>query len=116
MVIFESESDLLQTIDKYDALVYACISGEIDFSAFRDEYNSFYWRYALDGHESDDEERALFEKYEGRIEPHRIIAYEILAQLCSDKDANLESYQNAGRFGSAEALKRLKEVQPGGGG
>ncbi len=113
MVIFESESDLLQTVDKYDALVLACISGEIDFGSFCDEYNSFYWRCALDGHESDDEECALFEKYEDRIEPHRIIAHEILARLCTEKDAELESYQTVGRFGSAEALKRLKDIQFG---
>ncbi len=111
MIMFESESALLETIVEHDKLVRLCVSGELLFSEFCDKYNDFYAYYALDGHESDEEERAILEKYEGRIEPHRVIAYDILGKVCSDSDAEKESYKQAGRFGSTEAVNRLKNVQ-----
>jgi len=110
MNIFESEADLVQTIETHNALISQCVNGEIEFGEFCDKYNNFYAYYALDGHESDEEERSILEKHENKIEPHRIIAYEILGQVCSDEDAELESYKSAGRFGSAEALRRLRNV------
>ena len=110
MKVFNSELDLLQTIEAKNALIRQCIAGEIEFKEFCAKYNDFYTYYALDGHESDDEEQALFEKHENKIKPHRIVAYEVLGQLCSDDDAELESYKSMGRFGAVEALKRLKNV------
>lgn len=111
MVIFKSENDLLIALAKHENLVRLCVAGQMSFSDFCDRYNDFYAYYALDGHESDDEERALLEKHERLIEPHRIISYEILGRVCSDADAELESYRLAGRFGSAEARERLKHVR-----
>ena len=110
MNMFASETDLLQTIEAHNALIRQCVNCEIGFDEFCDKYSDFYAYYALDGHESDEEERALLEKHESIIEPHRIIAYEILGLVCSDEDAELESYKSAGRFGSAEALRRLRNV------
>ena len=110
MNMFESEVDLLQAIEAHNALVHQCINGKIGFEEFCDKYNNFYAYYALDGHESDEQERSLLEKYESKIEPHRIIAYEILGQVCSDKDAEIESYKSIGRFGLSEALRRLRNV------
>jgi hypothetical protein len=111
MVIFESEDDLLAKLRQHDGLVRQCARGELPFEEFCGKYNDFYAFYALDGHESDNEERALLEKYEDRIESHRIIAIEILGQVCSDQDAQLEVYQRADRFGSAEAVERLRHVK-----
>lgn len=110
MVMFQSEADLLKTIDEHDDLVRQCIRGDLGFWEFCDKYNDFYAYYALDGHESDEEEQQLLDKYDSRIEPHRVIAYDILGHVCSDTDAKLESYKQAGRFSSDEALKRLKNV------
>lgn len=110
MVIFESEADLVAKLNEHDELVRRCASGELTFDEFCDRYSNFYAFYALDGHESDAEERALLEKHEVRIEPHRVIAFEILGKLCSDRDAVLESYRMAGRFGSTEAVERLRRV------
>ena len=78
MIMFESEADLLETIDKHDALVRQCVSGALGFWEFCEKYNEFYAYYALDGHESDDEEPLLLKKFAFRIEPHRVISYEIL--------------------------------------
>ncbi|MDR3416493.1 MAG: hypothetical protein P4L83_09935 [Nevskia sp.] len=113
MKIFNSEEHLLKTIAEHDALVQQCASGVVSFSEFCEKYNDFYAHYALDGHESDGEERALLQKYEQIIEPHRMIAYEILGKVCSDSDAKLGSYQRAGRFGPAEAVVRLRQVRLG---
>ncbi len=111
MKMFESEAHLLKAIEKHDALIRQCVNGEIAFWESCDKYDNFYACFALDGHESDDEERALLEKHEAKIEPHRIIAYEILGLVCSDDDAERESYKSAGRFGSAEAVRRLRNVK-----
>ena len=113
MVMFESEADLLEMIAQHDMLVRQCVAGELSFMEFCEKYNSFYAFFALDGHESDEEERSLLEKHDRLIEPHRVIAYEILGQVCSDEDAELETYKKAGRFSSAEALKRLANVRVG---
>ena len=111
MVIFESEAALLKAISEHNALVRQCVSGALTFQDFCDKYNDFYAYWALDGHESDDEERALLEKHDRQIEPHRFIAYEILGKVCADEDAVLDSYKNSGRFGSTEALYRLAGVK-----
>ncbi|WJN57549.1 hypothetical protein [Pseudomonas sp. SO81] len=111
MIMFDSESELLQKIAEHDDLVRLCAQGKISFSEFRLQYKNFYSNYALDGHESDEEEKALFRKHKERIDPHLVIEYEILGKICSDSDAGLEVYKNAGRIGSAEAVERLKEIQ-----
>lgn len=110
MEIFDSGQSLVQALDVHDELVRRCVAGFISFDDFYAKYKDFYSYYALDGHESDQEERDLFEKYEARIEPHRVIAYDILGHVCSDSDAQLDSYKQAGRFGSAEALRLLAQV------
>ena len=62
MVIFESEADLLKAIAEHNALVRKCLAGELSFSAFQSTYNDFYCVYALDGHESDEEERNVLKQ------------------------------------------------------
>jgi hypothetical protein len=110
MVIFESEDELLRELRKHDDLVGKCVQGQLGFWDFCEQYNDFYAYYALDGHESDDEEIALLEKYGDRIELHRVIAWDILGKVCGDDDAKRDVYQQAGRFGSAEALARLRTL------
>jgi hypothetical protein len=112
--MFGSEQELIEQLDVHDELVRQCAAGKLSFDDFCARYRDFYAYYALDGHESDQEERALFEKYEDRIEPHRIIAYDILGRVCSDEDAQRETYIQAGRFGSKEAVRRLSLVKLGG--
>ena len=113
METFESEQSLLEAIAAHDDLVRRCVSGDLSFDDFCAQYNDFYAYYALDGHESDDEERELLLKHDALIEPHRVIAYDILGRVCSDRDAQLDSYKQAGRFGSDEALGLLSKVRLG---
>jgi len=115
VVTFSSESDLLEQLDKHDGLVRACVRGELSFDDFCAQYGHFHDTHALDGHESDDEERALLEKHRDRIAPHRVVAQDILGRVCAEEDAQREAYRLAGRFGRAEALRRLGAVRRGAG-
>ena len=109
--MFKSEPDLLSTIERYDQLVSDCSFERISFVDFLEKYDTFYMKYALDGHESDDEERNLLRSHDHRIAPHREIWEKVIAGgLCSDDDAHKESYIQAGRFGIDEGLKRLREI------
>lgn len=111
MPMFESEQDLMQALDRHDDLVRKCVAGTISFDEFCATYNDFYAFYALDGHESDLDEQALFEKHEQSIQPHEFIAHQILGRVCADADAELESYKQAGRFGSRVAIEMLARVE-----
>jgi len=107
MLMFASEAEIQQSLVEHDELVRRCAHGEITFDHFCDTYNNYWSFYALDGHESDDEERAVFARYEDRIKLHRLIAFDILGQLCSDEDALRDIYIQAGRFGSVVAHHKL---------
>jgi hypothetical protein len=109
--MFESEEDLLSTLDDYDQLIRDCVSGRISFQEFLNKYGTFYMTYALDGHESSPEEKELFEAHEDRISLHRRVWERIIGGgLCADEDAQKELYIQAGRFGSDEGLRRLREI------
>jgi hypothetical protein len=112
--IFGTEEELLSTLDRHDQLVRDCASGRISFQEFLDRYGTFYMTYALDGHESDPEEKVLLEVHKDRVAPHREIWERVIGGgLCADEDAQKESYILAGRFGSDEGLRRLREIGGG---
>jgi len=106
--IFKSADDFMHVLDKHDRLIQACANELIPFDQFLRQYDNFYDSYALDGHESDETERSIFEKHKVRIAPHEKLARSILSKLCSDEDALKETYIDAGRFGTSEALRRIK--------
>ena len=92
------------------ALIAKCVRGEINFGDFDISYNSFYHRCALDGNEANYKEQRLLSGHAARIEIHRRIWDEILIHVCSDENAELDEYRDTGRFGSAEAVRRLLEI------
>jgi hypothetical protein len=110
MTIFESEQDIVKHLDLHDKIVFECIDGRSDFWAFCEKYNNFYDYCALDGHESDAEELALFSKHSDRILFHERIREEVLYKVCSHEDANKSTYTASGRFGSIVALEKLKLI------
>jgi hypothetical protein len=111
MHIFSSEQDLRSVLDAHDGLIRDCLSGRIPFAEFLNRYGNFYASYALDGHESDSDERCLLLANESRIALHREIWESIIAGgLISDELAEERQYADAGRFGSEEGLKRLSEL------
>ena len=110
---YPTEIDLLAALDRSDHLVRECAAGHMSFADFCAEYDNFYWSFALDGHESDQAGQILLAKYAARVALHQTVAATILAKACSDADAAKESYRAAGRFGSTEAVSRLKLVVAG---
>jgi hypothetical protein len=105
-----TEAELVAELDRCDGLIHLCAAGKISFSDFCANYDNFYWSHALDGHEADAEGLVVLSKFAGRIAVHQTLAHTILAQVCDDADASKESYIKAGRFGSREAVARLKLV------
>lgn len=110
MNIFKSELELINELNKHDEFVVQCANEKLSFLEFCEKYRDFYSYYALDGHESDEEELRLLEKYDNRIKPHRIINNDVLGKVCSDENAKKQFYIDAGRFGSIEAILKLKEI------
>ena len=109
MVIFRDEQNLLETLDRHDALLTQCSQGEITFERFLVLYDNFPWKYALDGHESDQEERDLLLRHSRRVKIHLDLASDILSRLCSEEDQDKIAYIEAGRFGSKGAMPRIQE-------
>jgi hypothetical protein len=63
--------------------------------------------YALDGHESDQDENDMLRRYATRIGFHFGVM-KSLSGLCSEEDATNPVYLKAGRFPPSVALQRLK--------
>ncbi len=110
MTSFPSEAELLDALNHNDELVHLCAESKISFEDFLIKYNNFYWSFPLDGHESDQSGLSVLAKYSSRIALHKVIAETILSKICSEADALKESYKIEGRFGSSEAIARLKQV------
>jgi hypothetical protein len=110
MTIFASESEMLSVLAEIEASLHR--AAVADRTTFREHYfkaGHLHGFYAIDGHESDEEERALLDKHAERIA--RIEgALESASGLCSEEDAEKEIYQKAGRFGADEAARRLRIV------
>ncbi len=112
MVIFNTELELLNALDVHDGLVGRCVGGEVSFREFLRTYDNFYLRYALDGHEFNDQELAWLFKWRIRVERHRLIAEMVLERVCNDEDAYKPEYVAAGRIGSATAVQLLSRLGP----
>ncbi len=110
MPIFASEAELLEAIKFHDQLLESVAAGELSFDDFCEKCHDFYAFYALDGHESDEDELALIERHHVLIEPRRVVAEDILSLVCSDEDAEREIYKQAGRIGSVEAIRRIRAL------
>jgi len=109
MTIFNSETELLELLARMDAMIDACADGSLEFCVFHKELGHLHGYYALDGHESDEEERMILNRHRERIAWVERVLEEVGA-VCSDDDAAKEAYIKAGRFGSAEALRRLRTL------
>jgi hypothetical protein len=102
-----TETELLRLLDTHDSLVRQCITGRISLDEFLRKYNNFPFAYALDGHESDPDEKAMLRRYARRIDFHFGVMRS-LSGLCSEEEAQNPLYIKAGRFPPAIALQHLK--------
>ena len=103
------EERLLQELDVHDELVARYVRGELNWAEFDRAYDSFYSRYPLDGHESDDEERLLFAKHAPRISLHREI-WEVLTKMTDDDHLGKASTVAGGFIGTAEAAHQIRAL------
>ena len=108
MIIFRDEQDIVTKLNEHDELILQCSRGELSWSDFLSRYNDFPWYYALDGHESDEEEKILLQRYKKRIDTHLAFADQFLSYLCKDEDSKKEEYIKAGRFGTDVASDKIK--------
>ena len=109
MVIFDSEIDLTKQLENHFQIVNDFANGELSYEEFENKYNSFYYYYALDGHESDEEEKILLKIYSDKIEFFEKVS-PILFGICSDEDSVKEIYINAGRYNSEVAKNKIKQL------
>ncbi len=105
-----NESDLKEITSNLDQLVVKCCSGEIPFDAFLKEYGYPIGEYALDGHESNEEEKVLLRKFANSLKLHMEIAESVLNKLCTTEQAKEQAYIQAGRIEPNEGFLLLKEA------
>ncbi|MFN0245334.1 MAG: hypothetical protein ACKV2T_00415 [Kofleriaceae bacterium] len=101
-----SEEEVLEALDQHDAIVAACARGELPWDHFERTYASFYPHYALDGHETDGEGKAVLDRHVDRIELHRKIWDEVLTKLTLDEHVGVYP----GFIGAEEAQRRLRDL------
>jgi hypothetical protein len=109
MKMFSDEAALVTVLDEADVLIAQASAGSVPLRDFVQRLWDLYGTHALDGHESDQQERAVLGRHARRIE----FIYRILQELgglCSEEDAVKRSYIEAGRFGVGEGLRRLNAV------
>lgn len=109
MTIFKNEQEILEALDKHDALILQYAREEISLEDFLKHYNSFPFNYALDGHESDAEEKILLSQYSNRIQIHWDLN-DILSRMCSDEDSKTAQYIYAGRIDSKVVHQLTKDL------
>ena len=109
MVIFKDEKDLVNTLNDYFGLIKKVINGETNENQFINQNSSFYYLHALDGHESDEEEKILFTKYHKEIGFLKDIQEKIFNNICSDEDSKKEIFITHGRINLKEAINQLRE-------
>ncbi len=100
----------LSTILKNGAkLILDCVQGYISFKTFLFEYDSFYLYHALDGHESDNAELELLQKYEAEIAIHKKIWDEVITKITDSKLFDQNAI-NKGFIVESDGFGRLKEI------
>lgn len=107
--LFASEAELLAVLDRADALIAACIDGTLDFPPFHSQLGLLYSYQALDGHESDEAERGMLARHGARIAWIECVLQEVEG-VCPDEGAMDEANVKAGRFGTGEALRRIRAL------
>lgn len=100
-----TRDELVEALTDATALVVSVGNGEISPGEFLEAYGSFYYSYALDGHESHPEERLLNELH-WAIEFHRKIQEEVLNRVNLRGARDRESLNRIGRIDLEQAGTR----------
>ena len=98
-----TEQELNAALDHHDGLVARCASGALSFADFDAEYDSFYPRCALDGHESTPVELEHLQRHHLRISLHARVWREVLCLVTDVGPA-------PGFIDPSEAVDRLRRI------
>jgi len=102
--------ELSAALDEHEHYVRRLVGGDLGFWDFIAVYDSFYWRWELNGSEDGEAEwDSLIARYAKRVDLHRRID-DVLGKVCSDSDAQLKIFREAGRYGSVEATRLIREI------
>ena len=85
MSISDYERGLLSELSRADSLIAACVRGQISGSAFLEQHDSSFQRWAMDGHEASVDEQRILSKYKARID--------VLARVWSEVECRVTDIQ-----------------------
>jgi len=100
-----TDLELERALAEHDDLIVRCARGELPLRAFLASYDTFYRRWALDGHEGPIPARLAH-----RVEPHQRVWDEIETRITTEEFAADPRYAAAGFIGEEEALRRLRAI------
>jgi hypothetical protein len=104
-----TDLELTALLDAHDALIWTCVNSVLPIAEFLALYNDFPHAYALDGHEATPDKRAVLQRSRKRIAFHFQVA-SVLSGLWTEPEPENGMYGDAGRFGPAVGLKRLRDL------
>lgn len=105
-----TRDELIAALIDATSLVLRAETGEIAFDGFLGAYGSFYYYYALDGHEADSDERRILNELDWAIELHRKVQEEVLNQVYIGGDQDRAYLNSIGRIDPEQAKSRLSEL------
>lgn len=105
-----TREELREALRHFTSLVVSVGKGGISLDRFLESYQSFYHYYALDGHESDAEERRLLDEQAEAIELHRRVLEEVLNLVCTTGDWDKAALNRIGRIDREQAQQKLVEL------
>jgi hypothetical protein len=107
---FPSEKELCDTLRTGARLVKDCAQGLITLDEFLADYGSFYMQHGLDGHESDEVERALLQEHSIEVALHKAVWDEVISKITADEFMNRPEVIQAGFIGHVDALGRIRNI------
>lgn len=105
-----SDKELSSILKTGAKLIVDCAQGRISFEVFLAEYDSFYMKYELDGHESVDAELALFQQHAAEVSLHKAVWSEILTKITADEFIVHPEAVRSGFIDHTEGFVRLKKI------
>ncbi|MEW6111231.1 MAG: hypothetical protein AB1664_03805 [Thermodesulfobacteriota bacterium] len=104
------ETELRETLYQGTLLVAQVLSGRISLQEFVQQYDSFYYYNALDGHEADAQRRSVLQKYSKAIGFHEAIQTTVVDLIYLGHASHRAQYLAAGRIDSKEAIERIGTI------
>ena len=101
------KNELINALKRATSLVGRLVSKEISIEQFVDEYDNFFYYEALDGHESNAQQRLLLSEFAEVVSFHERVQHVIdLVYLGSSKQK--QQYVDAGRVDLESAEQKIR--------